>query len=766
MANRFPLIVNPDTKEIQEISQNDNLDLTGNGVYAGGSLGQNGQVLTTNGTSVEWRTVTGGGGGSGGIDSDTTYIVEAEDQADGASLNLVAGGSGIGTIRIKFQDSNQLQFDTIDNLTIAPTIKAGSIENSQLLNNKFTFRINGIDTEYSLGSTVIIPQYGDVFATATQAISNKTFTDCTMSLAPSTGNSIVSIPNSALLNKGLNINGTFYELGDSVTIVGGGGADTNTTYTLSTVDWADGQGNNRPEAKAIRLTGSDGATSNSVLVAGDRMTISRDATTGEIRFDATEINTDTDTTYNISTTSLNAGNTVVGAKINLNSSSGSPDTVNFRGYNGLSISSISDSDINFTIAQDISTTSDVTFNNLTINGGLTVNGATTYVDTTNLVVTDKTITIADGVTNSELANNAGLYIGTSNINLAYNHATTAWTSTSDFNLVSTKVYKIGGTDVLTATRVLGKTMPLGDLIGTIDTQTLSNKTLNSPTISEILNTGTLYLPAPPIADTLVGRATSDILTNKQIDGNNNTITNIGNSSLSNSYMVINGTQRSLGDTFTVTATDAYTDEKAQDTVAGMITSATHSGISFAYDDTAGTLAATVDNISSTTGTIEMRGQTSKLRFHYDQLSDLPSASDWHGMFAHVHATGAAYYAHGGSWVELANAGSGGGTPSSITDGTSTLGFNSNNDLELACHIIPDTNAAYDLGSAEYKIRHLFLSDNTIYSDSGTMRIAQQAPGEPAGQPTQLFTVAKIKEVMQASADFAAFKTNIEALLDD
>ena len=766
MANRFPLFVNPDTKEIQEIAQNDNLDLTGNGVYAGGSLGQNGQVLTTNGTSVEWRTVTGGGGGGGGIDSDTTYIVEAEDQADGASLNLVAGGSGIGTIRIKFQDSNQLQFDTIDNLTIAPTIKAGSIENSQLLNNKFTFRINGIDTEYSLGSTVIIPQYGDVFATATQAISNKTFTDCTMSLAPSTGNSIVSIPNSALLNKGLNINGTFYELGDSVTIVGGGGADTNTTYTLSTVDWADGQGNNRPEAKAIRLTGSDGATSNSVLVAGDRMTISRDATTGEIRFDATEINTDTDTTYNISTTSLNAGNTVVGAKINLNSSSGSPDTVNFRGYNGLSISSISDSDINFTIAQDISTTSDVTFNNLTINGGLTVNGATTYVDTTNLVVTDKTITIADGVTNSELANNAGLYIGTSNINLAYNHATTAWTSTSDFNLVSTKVYKIGGTDVLTATRVLGKTMPLGDLIGTIDTQTLSNKTLNSPTISEILNTGTLYLPAPPIADTLVGRATSDILTNKQIDGNNNTITNIGNSSLSNSYMVINGTQRSLGDTFTVTATDAYTDEKAQDTVAGMITSATHSGISFAYDDTAGTLAATVDNISSTTGTIEMRGQTSKLRFHYDQLSDLPSASDWHGMFAHVHATGAAYYAHGGSWVELANAGSGGGTPSSITDGTSTLGFNSNNDLELACHIIPDTNAAYDLGSAEYKIRHLFLSDNTIYSDSGTMRIAQQAPGEPAGQPTQLFTVAKIKEVMQASADFAAFKTNIEALLDD
>jgi len=34
--------------------------------------------------------------------------------------------------------------------------------------------------------------------------------------------------------------------------------------------------------------------------------------------------------------------------------------------------------------------------------------------------------------------------------------------------------------------------------------------------------------------------------------------------------------------------------------------------------------------------------------------DLPSASTYHGMFAHVHATGAAYFAHGGNWIKLAN----------------------------------------------------------------------------------------------------------------
>lgn len=39
---------------------------------------------------------------------------------------------------------------------------------------------------------------------------------------------------------------------------------------------------------------------------------------------------------------------------------------------------------------------------------------------------------------------------------------------------------------------------------------------------------------------------------------------------------------------------------------------------------------------------------------YDEVADLPDASTYHGMFAHVHATGGAYFAHAGQWVELAN----------------------------------------------------------------------------------------------------------------
>jgi hypothetical protein len=39
---------------------------------------------------------------------------------------------------------------------------------------------------------------------------------------------------------------------------------------------------------------------------------------------------------------------------------------------------------------------------------------------------------------------------------------------------------------------------------------------------------------------------------------------------------------------------------------------------------------------------------------YSTEGDLPSASNYHGMFAHVHGTGAGYFAHAGNWVKLAN----------------------------------------------------------------------------------------------------------------
>ena len=35
-------------------------------------------------------------------------------------------------------------------------------------------------------------------------------------------------------------------------------------------------------------------------------------------------------------------------------------------------------------------------------------------------------------------------------------------------------------------------------------------------------------------------------------------------------------------------------------------------------------------------------------------------------------------------------------------------------ISVSGHYIPDTNSAYDIGSAEYKIRHLYLSNNSMF----------------------------------------------------
>lgn len=56
MANRYPLIVNPNSNKIEELGLSDNLNLTQNNIVANGSAGTNGQYLKSDGTKVVWDT--------------------------------------------------------------------------------------------------------------------------------------------------------------------------------------------------------------------------------------------------------------------------------------------------------------------------------------------------------------------------------------------------------------------------------------------------------------------------------------------------------------------------------------------------------------------------------------------------------------------------------------------------------------------------------------------------------------------------------------
>jgi len=111
--------------------------------------------------------------------------------------------------------------------------------------------------------------------------------------------------------------------------------------------------------------------------------------------------------------------------------------------------------------------------------------------------------------------------GTANISTSFSIADDT-SSTITLNTGST--LKIAGGTGITSS-VSGQTVSL-DIDNTVatltGTQTLTNKTLTTPIISSISNTGTLTLPTS--TDTLVARATTDTLTNKSISLSTNTIT--------------------------------------------------------------------------------------------------------------------------------------------------------------------------------------------------------------------------------------------------
>lgn len=76
----------------------------------------------------------------------------------------------------------------------------------------------------------------------------------------------------------------------------------------------------------------------------------------------------------------------------------------------------------------------------------------------------------------------------------------------------------------------------------------------------------------------------------------------------------------------------------------------------AYNNSTGVFSYTpaVLNGLSATGDVDFGANKILYANVYANVGDLPSASSYHGMFAHVHGTGKAYYAHAGAWVELAN----------------------------------------------------------------------------------------------------------------
>jgi len=79
----------------------------------------------------------------------------------------------------------------------------------------------------------------------------------------------------------------------------------------------------------------------------------------------------------------------------------------------------------------------------------------------------------------------------------------------------------------------------------------SSSATSAITLLDAVSSAGRVVTLPDATTTLVGRDTTDTLTNKSISGSTNTLTNIANASLTNSAITINGTSTSLGGSISV-----------------------------------------------------------------------------------------------------------------------------------------------------------------------------------------------------------------------
>ena len=190
-------------------------------------------------------------GGDPIIDTNTTYTFNTSDITGGANLDLTAGGSGVGTQTVKIAGGGNVTVsrqgdgsilisdggslggvtitDSSTNTLSNKTIDGGSntlqnIPNVALTNSYIT--INGENIQ--LGASVTIAGgggSGDLTANGIATLTNKTISG--------SNNSITDLPNSALTNSSISINGTAVELGTNFNVSGLGDVTLTGAQTLT-----------------------------------------------------------------------------------------------------------------------------------------------------------------------------------------------------------------------------------------------------------------------------------------------------------------------------------------------------------------------------------------------------------------------------------------------------------------------------------------------------------------------------------------------------
>ena len=168
-------------------------------------------------------------------------------------------------------------------------------DNLELTNNGIVISGDSGAGKYltSDGTTVFWDNPGDVYLTQVQTVTNKLFEDCTLS---GTNNTFQDIPNTALVNSSISVNGVTVALGGSVST-----PDNNTTYTIASDNTLNAT------QKLVKLNDNAGGGSSLIVGVGAptsiptgsnalSLAIDRDAVSGALTFSGTVVDNNTVTT--------------------------------------------------------------------------------------------------------------------------------------------------------------------------------------------------------------------------------------------------------------------------------------------------------------------------------------------------------------------------------------------------------------------------------------------------------------------------------------
>jgi len=143
------------------------------------------------------------------------------------------------------------------------------------------------------------------------------------------------------------------------------------------------------------------------------------------------------------------------------------------------------------------------------------------------------------------------------------------------------------------------------------------------------------------------------------------------------------------------------------------------------------------------GDVDLRvgGTTNKILFGnvYSTLGDLPSATDYHGMFAHVHADETdggdfnAYFSHNSNWVRLAKEADAltlsgdqtytGAQRGSITDNTTSTNFDLSATNNFKCAPTGTSTLTFNYSGAALSSDSVGQSGNIYFDNSATAIIS-------------------------------------------